>query len=122
MAYDEDLAQRVREQLTAERSLTEKAIFVGLVFLLDGNISVGLSGGELIEGPGGEGEVARQIIRSCVSSRTGLPDRPPSSAGLLPLARGTSWMRACDPRWASTARAGTSDFARTSARPGVARG
>lgn len=48
MAYDEDLAHRVREQLAGERAVTEKVMFGGLAFLLDGNMSVGLSGGELM--------------------------------------------------------------------------
>ena len=54
MAYDEDLAARVRGQLAAERGLAEKAMFGGLAFLLDGNMAVGLSGDELMVrvGPG----------------------------------------------------------------------
>jgi hypothetical protein len=42
MAYDEGLAQRVREQLGGEPGLTERAMFGGLAFLLDGNMSVAL--------------------------------------------------------------------------------
>ena len=48
MAYDEDLAQRVRGQLASEPSITEKAMFGGLAFLLKGNMAVGLSGAELM--------------------------------------------------------------------------
>jgi len=49
MAYDRDLANRVREQLADEQAITEKAMFGGLAFLLHGNMSVGLSSsGELI--------------------------------------------------------------------------
>lgn len=48
MAYDEDLAERVREQLATERGLAEKAMFGGVAFLLDGNMAVGLSGDELM--------------------------------------------------------------------------
>ena len=48
MPYDEDLAERVREQLAAERGLAEKAMFGGVAFLLDGNMAVGLSGDELM--------------------------------------------------------------------------
>jgi len=44
MAYDEDLAQRVREQLAAEPGVTEKAMFGGLAFLIGGNMSVAASG------------------------------------------------------------------------------
>ncbi len=48
MAYDEDLAGRVRKQLAAEPAVTEKAMFGGLAFLLHGNMAVGLSGRELM--------------------------------------------------------------------------
>jgi hypothetical protein len=48
MAYDEALAERVREQLAAEPAISEKAMFGGLAFLLDGNMAVGLSGDELM--------------------------------------------------------------------------
>ena len=44
MAYDEDLAERVREVLTGKRGLTEKKMFGGLCFLLHGNMLVGVSG------------------------------------------------------------------------------
>ena len=37
MAYDEDLAHRVREPLAAEPAVTEKTMFGGLAFLLHGN-------------------------------------------------------------------------------------
>ena len=48
MAYDEDLADRVRQQLASEPAVTEKAMFGGLAFLLEGNLTVGLSGDELM--------------------------------------------------------------------------
>ena len=48
MAYDEHLAQRVREQLAPQPGLAEKAMFGGVAFLLDGNMAVGLSGDELM--------------------------------------------------------------------------
>jgi TfoX/Sxy family transcriptional regulator of competence genes len=44
MAYDEDLANRIRELIAAEDGLTEKKMFGGLAFLIDGNMSVGVSG------------------------------------------------------------------------------
>lgn len=43
MAYDEDLAHRVRELMAGEPGLTEKGMFGGLAFLLDGHMSVGIS-------------------------------------------------------------------------------
>lgn len=44
MAYDEDLAARVREALADELAITEKAMFGGLAFLLHGNMTVAVSG------------------------------------------------------------------------------
>lgn len=44
MAYDEELANRVREQLADEAGVTEKAMFGGLAFLLNGNMTVAASG------------------------------------------------------------------------------
>jgi TfoX N-terminal domain len=43
MAYDEDLAHRVRELLADERGLSEMPMFGGLAFLLEGNMSVAVS-------------------------------------------------------------------------------
>ena len=48
MAYDHDLANRVREQLADEAAVTEKAMFGGLAFLLRGNMAVGITGDELM--------------------------------------------------------------------------
>ena len=44
MAYDEDLAHRIRAALTGEH-FTEKKMFGGLAFLIGGNMSVAASGG-----------------------------------------------------------------------------
>src|SRR4051812_10515435 len=44
MAYDEDLANRIRELIAAERGVTEKKMFGGLAFLVGGNMSVAASG------------------------------------------------------------------------------
>jgi TfoX/Sxy family transcriptional regulator of competence genes len=56
MAYDEEFAHRVREQLVDEDSITEQAMFGGLAFLLRGNMSVGLwSGGGLMVRLGADG-------------------------------------------------------------------
>lgn len=44
MAYDEDLADRIREQLSGEPDLTEMKMFGGLAFLIGGNMAVGASG------------------------------------------------------------------------------
>lgn len=44
MAYDEDLADRIRELIGAESSLTEKKMFGGLAFLIGGNMAIAASG------------------------------------------------------------------------------
>ena len=48
MAYDEGLAQRVREMLEEEPGYNEKKMFGGICFLLHGNMSCGIIGEELI--------------------------------------------------------------------------
>jgi TfoX/Sxy family transcriptional regulator of competence genes len=44
MAYDEDLANRIRELIAADPDVTEQRMFGGLAFLVGGNMSVGVSG------------------------------------------------------------------------------
>ncbi len=44
MAFDEALADRVRELVRAERSVTERRMFGGLAFLVNGNMAVSASG------------------------------------------------------------------------------
>ena len=43
MAYDENLAARIRDEVGGEPGLTEKKMFGGLAFLLNGNMSVSVS-------------------------------------------------------------------------------
>ena len=44
MAYDEDLADRIRELLAAEAGVIEKKMFGGLAFLIGGHMAVAASG------------------------------------------------------------------------------
>jgi TfoX/Sxy family transcriptional regulator of competence genes len=44
VAYDEDLANRIRELIAGEDGVTEKRMFGGLAFLVNGNMSVSASG------------------------------------------------------------------------------
>ena len=44
MAYDEKLANRIREQVAHEPGLTEQRMFGGLAFLIGGNMAVAASG------------------------------------------------------------------------------
>jgi TfoX N-terminal domain len=44
MAYDEELADRIRAELGSRPDLTEKKMFGGLAFLIGGNMAVAASG------------------------------------------------------------------------------
>jgi TfoX/Sxy family transcriptional regulator of competence genes len=54
MAFDEGLAERVREALQGRPGITERRMFGGLAFLVDGKMFVGISGGELMARVGAE--------------------------------------------------------------------
>lgn len=58
MAYDEDLADRIRELLGTQRGVTEKKMFGGLAFLVKGNMAIAASGqgGILVRSDPEEGE------------------------------------------------------------------
>jgi TfoX/Sxy family transcriptional regulator of competence genes len=58
MAYDEELANRIREQLGGEDGVSEKAMFGGLAFLVGGNMAVAASGqgGLLVRAGAEQGE------------------------------------------------------------------
>lgn len=62
MAYDEDLANRIRELLGSEKGVEEKRMFGGLAFLINGNMSVAASGqgGLLVRVPPGDTEKLRE--------------------------------------------------------------
>lgn len=55
MAYDETLADRVRSALGPHMGLTERKMFGGLAFMLDGNMCVGIVGDELMVRVGPDG-------------------------------------------------------------------
>jgi hypothetical protein len=44
MAYDEELADRIRDLVAGETDLTEQKMFGGLAFLVGGNMAVAASG------------------------------------------------------------------------------
>ena len=48
MAYDEELADRVRVELADEPGLTERKMFGGLAFMLSGNMACGIVKDELM--------------------------------------------------------------------------
>ena len=55
MAYDENLGERVREILLGEPVLSERKMFGGLAFMLDGHMCCGIVGNELMLRLGAEG-------------------------------------------------------------------
>lgn len=48
MAFDEGLAERIRERVDLTAGVTEKKMFGGLCFLLNGNMCFGIVGSELM--------------------------------------------------------------------------
>jgi TfoX/Sxy family transcriptional regulator of competence genes len=48
MAYDEELADRVRDVIAAHAGLSERKMFGGIGFMLDGKMAVGIIGEDLI--------------------------------------------------------------------------
>jgi TfoX/Sxy family transcriptional regulator of competence genes len=48
MAYDDALADRVRELISARPNVSERKMFGGIAFMVDGNMAVGVSGDELM--------------------------------------------------------------------------
>lgn len=48
MAYDEALAERIRERLRPHEGVAEKRMFGGLAFLTYGNMTVGVIGDDMI--------------------------------------------------------------------------
>ena len=63
MAYDEELAGRIRELVAGEPGLTEQKMFGGLAFLVGGNMAVAASGqgGLLVHVDKADGE---ELIRT----------------------------------------------------------
>ena len=70
MAYDEDLADRIRELIAAQPGVEEKRMFGGLAFLIHGNMSVAVSarGGLMVRVPPDETEklLAREHVEPMV--------------------------------------------------------
>ena len=48
MAYDEGLAQRIREELEGTPNLSEKKMFGGISFMINGNMACGVIKDDLI--------------------------------------------------------------------------
>jgi hypothetical protein len=110
MAYDEDLADRVRAQLAPQDAVSEKAMFGGLAFLVAGNMAVGLTGGDELMvrlGPD-DGDAALDEPHTRPFDMTGRPMRGwilVETAGIATddqlgawVARGTAFARSLPPK------------------------
>lgn len=58
MAYDEELAERIRGALTDRDDVTERRMFGGIAFMVGGNMAVGVVKDELMVRVGREGHDA----------------------------------------------------------------
>ena len=58
MAFDEDLADRVRARLGDEPGLTERKMFGGIGWMLEGNMAVGLTSNGLLVRLGPDADAA----------------------------------------------------------------
>jgi TfoX/Sxy family transcriptional regulator of competence genes len=81
MAYDEDLANRIRELVGGEEGLSERKMFGGLAFLVNGNMSVAASG------QGG------LLVRVAPAEAEEALERPHASAAEMRGRLMTGWLR-----------------------------
>jgi TfoX N-terminal domain len=107
MAYDENLANRIRELVLAEPGVTEKAMFGGLAFLIGGNMAVSASGqaglllrvdpdesDALLEKPHAHPCAPAHHQRRSITGRDRAPTRAPTPPGAVPRRPNASCSRA----------------------------
>ncbi len=58
MAFDKHLADRIRQTLRAEKGVTERKMFGGLAFMVDGHMACGVTGDALMLRLGADGAAA----------------------------------------------------------------
>jgi hypothetical protein len=81
MAYDAELAERLRAVLAGEPGVSEKRMFGGLAFLLDGHLAVAASG-------------AGGLLLRCDPARTDeLVARPPATRAVMRGREMDGWLR-----------------------------
>ncbi|MGA7098230.1 MAG: TfoX/Sxy family protein [Acidimicrobiia bacterium] len=76
MAFDETLATRIRDHIGDHPALTERKMFGGIAFMIQGNMAVGVSGDDLmvrIDPATQEATLARPGVR--LFDMTGRPMR-----------------------------------------------
>jgi hypothetical protein len=84
MAYDADLANRIRECLADEAGITEKKMFGGLAFLAGGNMAVSASG---------RGGI---LVRVDPDEAVGLCEQPHASQAMMSGRAMTGFLRVDD--------------------------
>jgi TfoX/Sxy family transcriptional regulator of competence genes len=76
MAYDEQLADRIRAELANARDVVERKMFGGIAFMVSGSMAVGIIGNDLMARVGPEGyERALAKPHAGVMMFTGRPMR-----------------------------------------------
>jgi TfoX/Sxy family transcriptional regulator of competence genes len=77
VAYDEDLAHRIRELLAAERGVDEKKMFGGLAFMVRGNMAIAASrqGGVLVRVGADKSD---RLVETTKAEQAIMGDRPMS--------------------------------------------
>jgi TfoX/Sxy family transcriptional regulator of competence genes len=73
MAFDEGLAQRIREHLATTDDVVEKRMFGGLAFMVAGNMCVGVIGEDLIARVGPDAGAADRLPGGGPMAFTGRP-------------------------------------------------
>lgn len=73
MAYDEALAERIREAAADTEGLTERRMFGGLAFMFHGNMAFGVIGDDLMVRLGPEAEAALREPHTRPMDFTGRP-------------------------------------------------
>ena len=110
MAYDEELADRIRDEVEGEPRLTEQKMFGGLAFLVGGHMAVAASGqgGLMLRCDPDETEAllasrarrssrcaARRCGAGCASTPSAVSDDDALAAW---VARGTAYARSLPPK------------------------
>ena len=81
MAYDADLAERIRAVLEGQPGVTEKKMFGGLAFLVDGHMAIAASG----QGDG--------LVRADPSESDHLVDTTSAEVAVMQGRPMTGWLR-----------------------------
>jgi TfoX/Sxy family transcriptional regulator of competence genes len=100
MAYDEGLADRIRQTLASSSGITEKRMFGGICFLKHSHMFVGISGNELMARVGKDA-YASSLLREHVREMdfTGKPMAGyvfVSPSGLTKQSQLEFWLRHCE--------------------------